>query len=283
MDSKDVDLQITKQCTFKFTIIDRYIDEVTCEVVPLDVCQVILGSPYLWDRDAIHYRRLQKYRLVKEGKEFHINACKPKATNRLMTSTQAKRMGRFEHFGKRVESYRPRFSEEQIKKNASSIQKTGKRIVLPNSQPIIQDAPVSRKEKGPKEMGHIGANDACMEASVLVHDHGKTKIGGLVKVGEVIVTQVAGNVLEVIPSGQVPVLVAFGGSSSGQIFHGPDKYIGPGSFKDSCVENVLIFGDKGAEPFKGVSSGLLSSKSLKAKEIMKDALFIGRLFCTNFW
>ncbi|KAK1559450.1 hypothetical protein Q3G72_014656 [Acer saccharum] len=158
--------------------------------------------------------------------------------------------GRFEHFGKRVESYRPRFSEEQIKKNASSIQKKGKRIVLPDSQPIIQDAPVSRKEKGPEEMGHIGANDACMEASVLVHDHGKTKIGGLVKVGEVIVTQVAGNVLDVIPSGQVPVLVAFGGSSSGQIFHGPDKYIGPGSFKDSCVENVLIFGAKGLSLLK---------------------------------
>ncbi|CAL8994908.1 unnamed protein product [Prunus brigantina] len=101
---KDVDLQITKQCTFKFAITNRYIDEVTCEVVPLDVCQVILGSPYLWDRDAIHYRRLRKYRLVKDGKEFHINACKPQATNNLLTdnlliANQAKRLvnscGRF--------------------------------------------------------------------------------------------------------------------------------------------------------------------------------------------
>ncbi|CAL2266528.1 unnamed protein product [Prunus armeniaca] len=70
---KDVDLQITKQCTFKFSITNRYINEVTCEVVPLDVCQVIVGSPYLWDRDGIHYRRLCKYRLLKDGKEFHIN------------------------------------------------------------------------------------------------------------------------------------------------------------------------------------------------------------------
>ena len=44
---KDVELKITKQCTFKFAITERYIDEVTCEVVPLDVCQVILRSPYL--------------------------------------------------------------------------------------------------------------------------------------------------------------------------------------------------------------------------------------------
>ncbi|CAL2229057.1 unnamed protein product [Prunus armeniaca] len=93
---KDVDLQITKQCTFKFAITNRYIDEVTCEVVHLDVCQVILGSPYLWDRVAIHYQRLLKYRLVKDGKEFHINACKPQATDNLLTNNllianQAKR------------------------------------------------------------------------------------------------------------------------------------------------------------------------------------------------
>ncbi|XP_061988451.1 uncharacterized protein LOC133706921 [Rosa rugosa] len=90
---KDIDMQITKQCTcFKFAITNRYIDEVTCEVVPLDVCQVILGSPYLWDRDAIHYRRLRKYRLVKDGKEFHINACKPQSTDNLLTANQAKRL-----------------------------------------------------------------------------------------------------------------------------------------------------------------------------------------------
>ncbi|CAL8998775.1 unnamed protein product [Prunus brigantina] len=48
---------------------------------------------------AIHYRRPRKYRLVKDGKEFHINACKPQATNNLLTANQAKRLvnscGRF--------------------------------------------------------------------------------------------------------------------------------------------------------------------------------------------
>ncbi|CAL9009186.1 unnamed protein product, partial [Prunus brigantina] len=88
----DVDLQIKKQCTFKFAITNRYINEVTCEVVPFDVCQVILGSPYLWDRDVIHYQRLRKYRLVKDEKEFHINACKPQAIDNLLTTNQAKRI-----------------------------------------------------------------------------------------------------------------------------------------------------------------------------------------------
>ncbi|KAF6168074.1 hypothetical protein GIB67_011459, partial [Kingdonia uniflora] len=76
---------ITKQCRFKFAITEMFIDEVACEV--------ILGSPYLWDRDAIHYRRARKYRLVKEGKEFHINACERNVTKpNLEMVTQVKRL-----------------------------------------------------------------------------------------------------------------------------------------------------------------------------------------------
>lgn len=58
----------TKQCTFKFFITNYYIDKMTCKVVPLDVFQLILDGPYLWDRDTIHYRRLRKYNLMKYGK-----------------------------------------------------------------------------------------------------------------------------------------------------------------------------------------------------------------------
>ncbi|KAL5846144.1 hypothetical protein ACOSQ3_009668 [Xanthoceras sorbifolium] len=55
---KDVDMRIMKHCTFQFAITDRYIDEVTC----------------------------------KDGNEFHINACKYKATKSLLTAAQAKRL-----------------------------------------------------------------------------------------------------------------------------------------------------------------------------------------------
>ncbi|GKD11814.1 hypothetical protein Tco_1196221 [Tanacetum coccineum] len=46
---KDVDTQVNRQCKFRFAITNQFIDEVTCEVVPLDICQVIFGSPYLWE------------------------------------------------------------------------------------------------------------------------------------------------------------------------------------------------------------------------------------------
>ena len=50
------DMEITRQCKIKFAVTARFIDEVVCEVVPLDVCDVLLGNPYLWDRDAVYHR-----------------------------------------------------------------------------------------------------------------------------------------------------------------------------------------------------------------------------------
>jgi hypothetical protein len=42
-------LHITKQCTLRFTISSKFVDEVTCDVVPLNECGMVLGSPYLYD------------------------------------------------------------------------------------------------------------------------------------------------------------------------------------------------------------------------------------------
>ena len=47
---KEEKLSVVDQCTVRFALHESYIDEVTCDVVPLDVCQIILGNPYLWDR-----------------------------------------------------------------------------------------------------------------------------------------------------------------------------------------------------------------------------------------
>jgi hypothetical protein len=49
------------------------VDEVVANVVPLDICGVILGSPYLYVRDSIFRRRENKYRLVKDGNAHAIN------------------------------------------------------------------------------------------------------------------------------------------------------------------------------------------------------------------
>lgn len=78
--------------TFKFAITEKYIDEIPCEVVPLDACQVIMGSPYSWGRDAIFYRPKQKYWLVKEGKGFDIKAGTASISSKLVAAAQANRL-----------------------------------------------------------------------------------------------------------------------------------------------------------------------------------------------
>ncbi|OMO60968.1 hypothetical protein CCACVL1_23782 [Corchorus capsularis] len=85
---KDVELQVTEQCTFKFAINEKFKDEVTCDVVPLDICQVGFGSPYLWDRDAIFYRRENVWKIVKDGVGYRI--CPAKDARKLSLVSASK-------------------------------------------------------------------------------------------------------------------------------------------------------------------------------------------------
>jgi hypothetical protein len=88
---KYVELKVRKQCKFKFSINQNFVDEVVANVVPLDICGVILGSPYLYVRDAIFRRRENQYRLVKDGK-YAINAQKDKAKLSLISAHQERRI-----------------------------------------------------------------------------------------------------------------------------------------------------------------------------------------------
>jgi hypothetical protein len=60
-------LQVTKQCKLRFAITSSFIDEVELDVVPLDICGIVLGSPYLYDRKAIFYREHNRYHFSKMG------------------------------------------------------------------------------------------------------------------------------------------------------------------------------------------------------------------------
>jgi len=56
---KNSKLEVTQQCKLKFGINRDFIDEVLLDVVPLDICGIVLGSPYLWDRDALSYKKMK--------------------------------------------------------------------------------------------------------------------------------------------------------------------------------------------------------------------------------
>jgi len=48
-------LQVTKQCKLHFSIGSKFVDEVELDIVPLDICGIVLGIPYLFHRNAIFY------------------------------------------------------------------------------------------------------------------------------------------------------------------------------------------------------------------------------------
>lgn len=58
--NKETWINVTKQCRLKFSITNNYIDEVDLDVIPADICGVVLGSPYLYDRDVVFYRKEHK-------------------------------------------------------------------------------------------------------------------------------------------------------------------------------------------------------------------------------
>jgi hypothetical protein len=65
-------LNVTKQCRVRFVIGSKLIDEVDLDVVPLDICGIVLGSPYLYDRKVVFFRHENKYHLTKGGVEYIV-------------------------------------------------------------------------------------------------------------------------------------------------------------------------------------------------------------------
>jgi hypothetical protein len=52
----DAKLQVTRQCRLKFAIASKLVDEVELGMVLLDICGIILGIPYLYDRNVFFFR-----------------------------------------------------------------------------------------------------------------------------------------------------------------------------------------------------------------------------------
>jgi hypothetical protein len=90
--NKDAKIKVTTQCKIKFVVNVDFIDEVELNVVPLDVCEVVFGSPYMYMRDAIFMRRVNQYKPIKDGKSYIFNAHKGRSKISLVIANQAKKL-----------------------------------------------------------------------------------------------------------------------------------------------------------------------------------------------
>ena len=50
--------------------VDRYVDKVECDVLPLHVCHLLLGRPWQHDVNALHHGRTNRYTFMHKG-EFY--------------------------------------------------------------------------------------------------------------------------------------------------------------------------------------------------------------------
>jgi hypothetical protein len=60
-------VMVTKQCLVEFKI-GGYKDEILCDVIPMDVCDILLGRPWQFYRNVIHDGSKNTYTLEKNGR-----------------------------------------------------------------------------------------------------------------------------------------------------------------------------------------------------------------------
>jgi hypothetical protein len=65
------DLRVSQQCRLSYGI-QPFKDEILCDVAPLDVCDVLLGQPYMWKRHAIYESRPRSVIITLGGHLYRI-------------------------------------------------------------------------------------------------------------------------------------------------------------------------------------------------------------------
>jgi hypothetical protein len=58
---------VTKQCLVEFKIGGSR-DEILCDVIPMDVCHILLGKPCHFERNVIHDGKKNAYTLEKNSR-----------------------------------------------------------------------------------------------------------------------------------------------------------------------------------------------------------------------
>jgi hypothetical protein len=77
---------VTKQCLVEFKI-GGYNDKILCDVIPMDVCHLLLGRPWKYDRNVIHDGRMNTYTLEKNGRTHMLLPIKDKEVKLEVSNT----------------------------------------------------------------------------------------------------------------------------------------------------------------------------------------------------
>ena len=86
-----------REFILRFSITKKFLDVVELDVVPLYICGIVLGSPYLYDRRDIFHRHESTYHFFKNGIEYIVRAHRNKLILPLVNVGQMKRIVNSSH------------------------------------------------------------------------------------------------------------------------------------------------------------------------------------------
>jgi len=64
---------VTQRCLVKFSLGKKYMDETWCDVIPMTVCHMLLGCPWLYDRRVSYDGYANTYSFTFKGKKFVLD------------------------------------------------------------------------------------------------------------------------------------------------------------------------------------------------------------------
>ncbi|XP_031276988.1 uncharacterized protein LOC116135425 [Pistacia vera] len=73
-------IQVVKQVVVPFSIGKRYTDEVTCDIIHMDGCNLLLGRPWQYDQEVIHDCRKNTYSFKLNKKTITLAPLAPTQT-----------------------------------------------------------------------------------------------------------------------------------------------------------------------------------------------------------
>ena len=90
------DLRFIQQCRLPYGI-KPFKDEVLCDIAPLEICDVLLGKPYLWKRHVVYESRphsviinlgRQLYRILEVAPHTSISFISAKQCRKVISQTR---------------------------------------------------------------------------------------------------------------------------------------------------------------------------------------------------
>jgi hypothetical protein len=84
-------LHVIQQCHLPYDI-KPFKDEVLCDVAPLEVCDVLLGQPYLWKCHVVYESRPHSVIITLDRKLYRIPEVVPPTSISLISSKQCRKV-----------------------------------------------------------------------------------------------------------------------------------------------------------------------------------------------